>query len=55
MERGAIDGDSPVDEDNVLCVVDFLSNARHEKSGVNPGGPPSKPKDSYVTDSGRVP
>ena len=30
LERGAIDGDSPVDEDNALDVVDFLSNARPE-------------------------
>ena len=37
------------------CVVEFLSNARPEKSGVKLGGPPSKAKDSRVTDSGRVP
>ena len=30
LERGARDGDSPVREDQVLAVVEFLSNARHE-------------------------
>ena len=35
--------------------MEFLSNARLEKSGVKLGGPPSKAKDSCVTDSGRVP
>ena len=55
LERGAIAGESPVGEYDVVCVVEFLSNARHEKSGVKLGGPPSKAKDSRVTDSGRVP
>ena len=36
-------------------AVEFLSNARYESPGVNLGGPPSKAKDSRVTDSGRVP
>ena len=55
MERGAIDGDSPVREDDVVELVEFLSNARYESPGVKLGGPPSKAKDSRVTDSGRVP
>jgi hypothetical protein len=55
LERGATDGDSPVGEAHGPIVVEFLSNARHEKSGVKLGGPPSKAKDSRVTDSGRVP
>jgi hypothetical protein len=55
LERGARDGESPVDKDNALTVVDFLSNARYESPGVKLGGPPSKAKDSRVTDSGRVP
>ena len=55
LERGATDGESPVAEGEGLVLVEFLSNARHEKSGVKLGGPPSKPKDSCVTDSGRVP
>ncbi len=55
LERSAIDGDSPVGEDYELCVVEFLSNARYEESGVKLGGPPSKAKDSCVTDSERVP
>ena len=55
LERGAIDGDSPVGKSDVSSVVEFLSSARPEKSGVKPGGPPSKAKDSCVTDSERVP
>ena len=55
LERGARDGESPVGEDERCVVVEFLSNARHEKPGVKLGGPPSKAKDSRVTDSGRVP
>ena len=55
LEWGARDGDSPVDEDYALTVVEFLSNARYESPGVKLGGPPSKAKDSRVTDSGRVP
>jgi hypothetical protein len=55
LEWDAADGESPVGEANEPCVVEFLSNARPEKSGVNPGGPPSKAKDSRVTDSERVP
>ena len=55
LERGAKDGDSPVDEDEASQVVEFLSNARYESPGVKLGGPPSKAKDSRVTDSGRVP
>ena len=55
MERGARDGESPVGggEGPVLAV--FLSSARYEEPGVKLGGPPSKAKDSRVTDSGRVP
>ena len=55
LERGAKDGDSPVGEGDGSQATDFLSNARHVGSGVNPGGPPSKAKDSRVTDSERVP
>ena len=55
LERGAVDGDSPVGDSHVPGVVEFLSNARHEKSGVKLGGPPSKAKYSRVTDSERVP
>jgi hypothetical protein len=54
LERGTIDGDSPVGEASPE-VVSILSNARLVESGVNLGGPPSKAKDSRVTDSGRVP
>ena len=55
LEQGARDGESPVGDDDVPDVVEFLSNARYESPGVNLGGPPSKAKDSRVTDSGRVP
>ena len=55
LERGARDGDSPVGDGEGPDVVEFLSNARLEESGVKLGGPPSKAKDSRVTDSGRVP
>ena len=55
LERGAKDGDSPVGEGHVSQAVEFLSNARYESPGVKLGGPPSKAKDSRVTDSGRVP
>jgi hypothetical protein len=55
MEWGARDGESPVDEDDVSQAVEFLSNARYESPGVKLGGPPSKAKNSRVTDSGRVP
>jgi hypothetical protein len=55
LERGAADGDSPVGENHEPDVVEFLSNARLEKSGVKLGGPPSKAKYSRVTDSERVP
>ncbi len=55
LERGPGDGERPVGEGDEACVAVFLSSARPEKSGVKPGGPPSKAKDSRVTDSGRVP
>ena len=55
MEWGAADGESPVADDDAPSVMDFLSNARYESPGVKLGGPPSKAKDSRVTDSGRVP
>ena len=55
LERGARDGESPVGDSQALSVVEILSSARPEKSGVKLGGPPSKAKDSRVTDSGRVP
>ena len=55
LERGARDGDSPVGDGEGPRLVEFLSNARLVESGVKLGGPPSKAKDSRVTDSGRVP
>ena len=55
LEWGARDGDSPVGEAEGFLVVEFLSNARPEKSGVKLGRPLSKAKYSRVTDSERVP
>ena len=55
MERGARDGESPVGDDDGPVLVEFLSSARYEEPGVKLGGPPSKAKDSRVTDSRRVP
>jgi hypothetical protein len=55
LERGARAGESPVGDAEGRGVVEFLSNARYERPGVKLGGPPSKAKDSRVTDSGRVP
>jgi hypothetical protein len=55
LEWRARDGESPVGDDEVQALVEFLSNARYEEPGVKPGGPPSKAKDSCITDSGRVP
>ena len=55
LGRGARDGESPVGEADESVLVVFLSNARYEEPGVKLGGPPSKAKDSRVTDSGRVP
>ena len=55
LERRARDGESPVDDDDEQGLVEFLSNARLEEPGVKLGGPPSKAKDSRMTDSGRVP
>ena len=52
---GARDGESPVAERDTPALAVFLSSARHEEPGVKLGGPPSKAKDSRVTDSGRVP
>ena len=55
LERDARAGESPVGDAEGSVVVEFLSNARYERPGVKLGGPPSKAKDSRVTDSGRVP
>ena len=55
LEWRAIDGESPVGEGEELLLVGILSNARLEEPGVKLGGPPSKAKDSRMTDSGRVP
>ena len=51
LESVAIAGDSPV----WVKSFEFLSKAGHVKSCLNMGGPPSKPKYSYSTDSEQVP
>ena len=51
MERPAVEGDSPV----LVKTIVSSSRAGHEKSSLNMGGPPSKPKYSSVTDSAPVP
>ena len=50
LERTAADGDSPVVEKQV-SPGSIPSSARHEKPGVNLGGPPPKAKYSWTTDS----
>ena len=55
LGRPARDGESPVAERDGRRLAEFLSSARNEEPGVKLGGPPSKAKDSRVTDSGRVP
>ena len=44
LERAAKEGDSPVRETHNGTRV-FLSRVGHVKSGLNPGGPPSKAKE----------
>jgi hypothetical protein len=52
MERPAIDGDSPVDE----RALDMkMSKAGHVKPCLNMGGPSSKAKYYWLTDSELVP
>ena len=55
MERPAIEGDSPVIENNWSCLFKFPSNTEHEKFCVNLPGPSGKAKYSHVTDSELVP
>ena len=55
MERPAIEGDSPVIENEKSCWFLFPSNTEHEKFCVNLPGPSGKAKYSYVTDSELVP
>ena len=43
LERAAREGDSPVADMGERGRV-FLSRVGHVKSGLNPGGPPSKAK-----------
>ncbi len=54
MGRPAAAGDSPYA--NIPDgATRSLSRAGHVKPGPNPGGPPSKPEYSHVTDSAPVP
>ena len=54
LERPAIAGDSPVDE-NGMPHESILSTAGHVVSDGNLGGPPSKAKYELSTDSEQVP
>ena len=53
MGRPAAEGESPVTERDMSSVV-IPSITGHVKSGVNQGGPPSKAKYSWTTDSAIV-
>ena len=53
MGRPAAEGDSPLLE-RIETSADIPSITRHEKPGVNPGGPPPKAKYSWTTDSAIV-
>ena len=53
MGRPAAEGESPVvDRDESSVAIPSIT--RHEKPGVNPGGPPPKAKYSWTTDSAIV-
>ena len=54
MERGAIEGDSPVSEIDFL-PSSILSSTEHVKFCVNQPGPSGKAKYSWETDSEQVP
>ena len=53
MGRPAAEGESPLVESKASSV-EFPSITRHVEPGVNPGGPPSKAKYSWTTDSAIV-
>ncbi len=55
MERPAVEGDSPVIENDIPCWDWHPSNTGHEKSCANLPGPSGKAKYSHVTDSEPVP
>ncbi len=55
LERSAIAGESPLDENRRASLYRDPSSAGHEESCVNQGGPSSKAKYSLVTDSELVP
>ena len=52
LGRPAREGESPVCE-NRTAPCTYLSRTGHEKSCLNPGGPPSKAKYEIATDSGQ--
>ena len=52
LGRPAREGESPVSETRATLGA-YLSRTGHEKSCLNPGGPPSKAKDVMATDSGK--
>ena len=52
LGRPAREGESPVCE-NASALGAYLSRTGHEKSCLNPGGPPPKAKYEIATDSGQ--
>jgi hypothetical protein len=55
MEIHATEGNSPVDENDLDSLDEYLSTAGHGKPGRNSRGPPRKAKYSLATDSELVP
>ena len=55
LGRATEEGDSPVCDMHSALWGEYLSRAGHEKSCLNPGGPPSKAKYETATDSAEVP
>jgi hypothetical protein len=53
MERGATEGDSPVNE-SLTTLGRYPSRSSHVKPGLNLGGPSPKAKYSLTTDSLQV-
>ena len=55
LGRATEEGESPVCDMHCALLDGHLSRAGHEKSCLNPGGPPSKAKYETATDSAEVP
>ena len=55
LEGVAVEGESPVHENDPSSWDGIPSSTEPVKFGVNLAGPPAKPEYFLVTDSGRVP